>query len=343
MTNFVDDFLCVGRGHVPDGLLKSVVLSMLESIGCMTGKHQHGVSVVFIGVGFDTQKSIMFIPDRKAEKALAKIRAVSSSGLIPEAVFDSLLGTLSHLCTVLIHARRWLWVMFAAQRSTRRRVAGFIEVSGHVSTVLARFVGVLQTQNARSFIPLDRWSIPTLHIYTDASRHLCGGFCAETGSWVRFEFPAWLENSSVSSNLREALAVMIVLVSMATLFVGHLVIVHCDNLHAVVVSSKRGSHFAVYNAILAVMEMAAIKERFFFVLRHIEGKLNVVADRISRIMSIELMLRLCPTLKERVQAIFTPPGALHALLWTDSSAVAGAWSQWRAFVARMKLSRRGLI
>ena len=50
VTNFVDDFLCGVQSWVPEGALRFAVLSMLESIGCVTGKHQSGVSIVFIGV-----------------------------------------------------------------------------------------------------------------------------------------------------------------------------------------------------------------------------------------------------------------------------------------------------
>jgi hypothetical protein len=324
VRSFVDDFLLAIRKA--DGTaesLLSLVTQLFDGLGIPHGKHQAGVEAIFIGIGINTNALAVFLPERKRLKAINKIDfTIAHLSSVDEKVFASLLGTLSHICTIIPQIRTWLRLLWVAlksidakrpARSTRDnllRSTRKVDLSGAVTTRLLKIKQLISSIQHNTYLPICHWKVRKVHIFGDASKGFAGGFELDSLQWVRYESPSWLAHDKISSNLREALVTLILVLSLKHLLKGALVVLHSDNLHAVHAYINKGSRIQAYLSIIMEIEALAVRVGFHFIIVHVDGSKNPIADAISRCKTEELVRSAHPFLGARVPAILNVPPAV---------------------------------
>ena len=152
----------------------------------------------------------------------------------------------------------------------------------------------LTQYNGRSIINKQIWcQTNVIHLYSDASGR---GYAAVMGNqWFNGAFPAdWLK---LNIAIKEFVPVFLALKCWLPLLRDHTVLFHIDNMSVVFNILNQTSYLQEIMFMLRKMVLLAMSNNVFYSATHIKGKLNVVADRLSR-FQIERARELAPYLDE---------------------------------------------
>jgi hypothetical protein len=324
VRSFVDDFLlAIRKADGSASFLLQLIIALLDKLGIPHGKHQAGEEVIFIGIGINSNLLAVFLPEKKRIKTISKIDlTLASLTSAEEVLFASLLGTLSHVCTIIPQIRTWLRLLWIALKSidAKRQARSprdallrqqrRVDLSGAVYTRLMMIKKLVSSIKHNTYLPIRHWDLKRVHIFGDASKLYAGGFETHSLQWVRYPSPTWLAHERISSNLREAVVILILVISLKHLLKGTLVILHSDNLHAVHSYINRGSRIQAYLSIIMAIEAVAAEVGFYFLISHVDGKKNPIADDISRCKSERLVRMANPFLSSRIPAVLSFPAAV---------------------------------
>jgi hypothetical protein len=152
-----------------------------------------------------------------------------------------------------------------------------------------------------------------MHLYTDASSTKgFGGFYQ--GKWFYDTWPKELPDISdktLSMAFLELYPIVVAAVLWGKDWSGKRILFHCDNLAAVQILTKGRSKEPIIMKLMRRLVMCAATYNFAIYSEHFPGKLNFLADSLSR-FQIEKFRQLAPD----SEATATPCPRLEEIIWT---------------------------
>ena len=278
---YLDDFLVIGRTLEECTAAYMALYNLLLELGFMISPNKlvpPCQKLVFLGVEIDTTKLTLSLSEKKILDLKAVLSSFKSKVRATKRQLQQLAGRLSWACKVVYGGRtflrRILDLMNTLQKQSakcRLGVEFFKDVDWWLQ-FLEVFNGHCQFHDSR----------PVLNLHTDACST---GVGAEfEGDWfysnLLVDFPDF---SGKHINYKEALCVLLALKRWAPLLQNKVVHVHCDNTAAVAMLNKGTTRNpAMMEHLREAFWLSAV---FNFSLRvfHVPGKLNVLADHISRL------------------------------------------------------------
>ena len=280
---YVDDFKVL-TPHVLLTMLfrEAFYFVVLDAKLQLALKHQLGLSVVFLGIGYDLLNSLVFLPEDKRIRYADRLRQLLGASRVSVDELEGILARLSWAlaifpglrpylgpCWSLLHARR-LSHRFALSPAVKEFLGIYLEVlSGPASTDLSQSLGVALRR------PVDaEWS-------SDASGkigHGLGAFC--NGVW--FFIPTTQEHlRMLSISSLELIAEMAAVAAFAGDFAGFHVRESLDS--EVVVGWLSGSRVGSAHDrwLLARRQVMLAERRLHLSQQHILRAGNRIADEAS--------------------------------------------------------------
>ena len=148
--------------------------------------------------------------------------------------------------------------------------------------------------------------VPIADVETDASKDAVGSFFR--GDWAYSFLPTDAPSlAPLHINFKEAFAIYLAARRWAPLWVGHHVIVKCDNQAAVAMINKGTTANPQVMAWLRHLFWLSAIHNFRITAVYVPGILNVMADSISRMHSRSALLQLYSLLRKE-----HPPDSLHS-------------------------------
>ena len=90
------------------------------------------------------------------------------------------------------------------------------------------------------------------------------------------------------------------------------ILFHCDNLASVIILTKGRSKDPIIMKLMRRLEMCAAKFNFAFYSEHVPGKMNLIADALSR-----LQMNKFHQLAPEAEKAATPCPTLEEIIWTS--------------------------
>ena len=289
---YLDDFLIVGDTQIECLEALNTLIFLLRDLGFsiawdkVAGPSQ---SIVFLGVQIDSVKACLELPPDKL---------IAFHGLVKDTLLQRRLS-LKQL-QVLAGKLNWAAAVVRGGRVYLRRVLDMMRpmhafrhkalISDDMREDLLWWDNFLTVFNGKSwFHPTSRW----VNVYTDASGRGGGMVWGQDWAFVDWDvdFP---EAAESHINVKETLAIGLAVRKWAPQWTHASVVIHTDSITARAAINKGKSRSPL--AMKMVREIFWWSSIFDFKIRavHIQGKLNITADAVSRLHSPASFLTLIP-------------------------------------------------
>lgn len=281
--HILDDFLLMTKpaqlAPAQRGIFTSIT-SVYLGIPLKIPKSDFGFELEFVGVDLDTVRMQARLPQDKVRKCTEAINEILIKGFVFQEDLASLIGMLNFACRVVRPGRAFLRRMYDFLYSVPKPTSR-IHMNALLSADLHMWLEFLFSYNGVTVIHEDRWvTSQTIHTYTDASK--THGYGLVYGSkWAYGEFPpAWKKEDIFCL---EAYPVMLVFNIFCKQLANKKLVIHTDNSALVTTLNKQTCRDPLTMVFVRDLVLVALRHNIVFYALHIEGKLNTLADRLSRL------------------------------------------------------------
>ena len=281
ILRYLDDWLVLGSSRAQLVRAKDFLLALCSSLGIQVNLGKSSLSPSqsqeYLGMRLQTLPLRVFPTAKRLSKLRSLLDEFLSSPLQPQTIWRQLLGVMSSLASIVPGAR-------LRMRSLQLRFATFgrhlLESSPVPWDDSCREDLRWWSDEAHLLVGLPLGlSTPTLSLYTDASDSGWGAALGDehlSGVWPP-------ESSRCSINHRELLAVFLGVAGFLPLLRGRSVSLFADNTTALAyLKNQGGTHSSVLNAVAQAVLRLCEDNSIRLVPQFIPGRLNVLADSLSR-------------------------------------------------------------
>ena len=285
-THYADDFLLLGYKGDGSGSCASLVHSLnttCQNFGVpLASEKSVGPSpcLTYLGLEIDAANQQISVPPEKIKKISTQIERVRGQSKVSLRELQSLIGSLAFICKAVGPGRAFL-----------RRIINLtcgVKVPWHKIRItqgaradLNMWLLFLREYNGVSIIPDQMWvEDRDLEFFTDASGSIgFGGFFG--GKWFQGHWPENFANSH-SITFLEFFPVVVSVVLWAPQLSGKRIVLRSDNEAVVAILNKQTSKCTHVMKLVRFMVLQCLKYNLLFSAKHIPGKLNNIADALSR-------------------------------------------------------------
>lgn len=348
-SRFIDDFFGIADSAADAATRAATLRSMIAHLGLIVASDKSegpAQRLVFIGVGFDSLRCILFVEEAKRLAALSRLKRIVQRRRAHAKEMAGLAGFLNFISLVLPQLRPMFRAFYAwAVEAGYTRKELKVKFSTRRDAMLC--IAVLERWN--STYPW--YSRIDVTIATDGSTSntgIGGGFLSMTPSIAASLAAQGLESnysgllgnrfeeflaSSADIQWSEMLAVLVFVLICYDALSGKTVLVRCDNSASVAVINKWSTRDRALRTILRVLAMVCLIGNIHLRVRHIAGKDNELADHWSRALEHACRMRhsqhgranLYIASDIRIPEMFDHRAPLSAMFRVKGS----RWRQWR--------------
>ena len=287
ISHYMDDFIFVGNGiesskmschhlvrcfeKICDNL--GVPLASEKSVGPAT-------KLTYLGLEIDSMKQEVSVPADKLISIRRKIIEALQSEKVSLKSLQSLIGSLSFICKAVSPGRAFLRRLIDLSCGIKKSWH-MIRLNSGAKSDLQMWQLFLAHFNGTTIFPNQLWHTnDDLQLFTDASGGVgFGGFF--NGKWFQGKWPNSTSNTH-SIAWMEFFPVVVAIVLWGDGLKGKRIIIRSDNEAVVAIVNKQTSKCPRIMKLVRFFVLQCLKRNLAFCARHIEGKLNDIADALSR-------------------------------------------------------------
>ncbi|KAM3936673.1 uncharacterized protein RB166_018270 [Leptodactylus fuscus] len=287
VIHYLDDFLFVGPAGSPtcQYLLDTfryfaayfgVPLARDKTEGPVT-------SLSFLGIGIDTERMLLHLPQDKLSRLCADVDFCLSSRKVPLSRLQSLLGQLTFACRIFpmgrVFSRR-----LAMATSGVRLPHHYVRITKVLRDDLKVWKSFLLDYSGLSCFPEGELTNSDLQLFTDASGAV--GYGAVFGShWSFSEWPPVWSSLGLTRNLTllELFPIVVALELWGPAMANKRILFWCDNESAVSAINSLSSSSLPVLALLRRLVLRCLQYNVVFKARHVPGVDNTIADSRSQL------------------------------------------------------------
>jgi hypothetical protein len=283
VTHILDDFIFIGPANtrVTSLSLESFLLLCKDcGIPIKTSKTVlPSTCVIAHGIEIDTKSMEARLPEEKIEKAQTLLRSFMAKRKVTLKELQSLIGLLNFACRVIRPGRAFLRRMInltcAFSNPTHH-----ISINKEAKADMAAWLTFLSSYNGITVFPeTDVSDSELLNLYSDAAGSL--GFSTVFGAkWFADHWPQ--EMAPLHITFKEFLPITLMVEIWGPFFKNKRILFHCDNSAVVEIVNKQSCKEPHTMSLVRRFVMASLQFNFIFKAKHIPGKTNIVADKLSR-------------------------------------------------------------
>lgn len=289
IEHYLDDFLLAGAGGSGECLqLMEHFRLICGDIGVPLAEEKtSGPSCImtFLGLEIDTLKMVIRIPQEKLFDLKAKLEDVLCMTKITLRDLQSLCGSLNFCARAIPSARAFNRRFFDAM-SGITNLNHFIRVSVGMKQDIETWLEFLEKFNGTcAFGEIEWFTNSQLNLFTDsAGNHELGCGIYLSGSWSYFQWPEHWNNPDIMSDITflELVPIVLSLFLFKVEFLNKRILFHTDNKALVSIINKKSSKSKRVMELIRPFVLRTMLYNMQFKAVHIEGRINCIADAISR-------------------------------------------------------------
>ena len=282
---YIDDLIIVASSKMECNEQAVFAVQLLTDLGFNVNMEKSNLvpktRVEFLGFVLDSIRMELFLPEKKKENILQRIRNLLMSRQILVRQVSSMVGLMQSakwaVMPAVIYYRFLQRDLNSALEETGRDYDSLIMLSQEARQELKMWLTNLEMWHGRAMV----MSRPSLIIQTDASLLGWGAVCLNTGKeanglWSR-------EETMLHINVLELMTAWFAIQTLVNVTTGAHVRFQMDNTTAVSYINKQGGTKSCQMVIIAKKIWDwAIKHQVQVSAEHLPGKQNVTADKLSR-------------------------------------------------------------
>ena len=282
MSHILDDFIFFGPpSSQVCGRSLSTFFLLAESLGLPIKDDKTclpSTCVVLHGIEVDSVALSLRLPDDKLQEAKDKVKALSTLKSVRLRELQSVLGTLSFACHAIVPGRAFLRRLFSLTEGISSPFH-HVRLTKEAHSDLAAWSLFLESFNGRVLCLPATWeSSQTLRLFTDASG---SSFAAVLGSnWFQASFPPSWSNFNIA--IKELLPISLAVKVWGSTLANKKVRFFTDNSVIVSVINTQSSKDPILMSLVRSLVLSTLRHNILFHAAHIPGRLNNIADFLSR-------------------------------------------------------------
>ena len=282
LLHYLDDFITMGRAATTQCQMNyDIIHSICELLGVPLAEDKcDGPCTLLEYLGFllDTTKMTVSLPREKLNRLIHLIQSWSNRKTCTKHDLDSLIGQLQHASAVVKPGRSFLRRMIVLAKS-RHLPSHPIRLNQGFRSDLAWWHLFLKQWNGISLMSAIGQEKPEFTVTTDASGSWgCGAHFSS--HWFQLKWTPAAASHSIA--FLELVPIVISGLVWGKHWKGTHVLCRCDNLAAVEVIQSRYSRDDNLMHLLRCLFFAEAAFNFTFLPQHLPGRLNEMADALSR-------------------------------------------------------------
>ena len=298
MLHLLDDFLTIddptAMAHRTMAIL-TLILNKLKIGYSFTKTVGPEHELEYLGLILDTVCMQCRLPVDKLNRITDMVAYFLGRSKCTKREMLSLCGNLSFATRVIPAGRSFMYRLFKAAYSVEN-LNHHITINIEAKADLAMWLHFLQNWNGVSlFLDVDESSADDMNLYTDASGTIgYGGFFQGAwfyGSWSNSLIDSLSENVSIA--FQELYPIVVAAILWGKQWERKRIMFHCDNQATVHILNKGNSKSRDIMKLMRRLTLVAANYSFTFTARHVIGRLNRVADSLSR-FQLQEFRRLVP-------------------------------------------------
>ena len=276
VTNYIDDIV----GYAVKSKAQAsfdTLYNLLQDLGFKISKNKlvtPTTKATCLGVEFDTEKFTIAVPQEKLHEIRQECQQRLTKKTCTKRQLQSLLGKLLYVTKCVRASRPFLNRMLDTLRGAHKQ--DIIVIDCEFRRDLNWFTKFLPNFNGVAFF--NHKTIHT-HVELDASLQGLGAMCGQ--EIYAIALPKGFQNYNIV-NL-EMINILVAVRTWAPHWQGQNVVIHCDNQAVVSVLTSGHTRDMTLAAMARNINMITAHQDIDLITVHIEGKLNVAADTLSRL------------------------------------------------------------
>ena len=262
----------------------SIMLQVCEVMGIpVTTEKCEGPAtcITFLGIMLDSSLQQLRLPPEKLQDISSLIKSWLGKRRANKRELLSLIGKLSFAAKVVPAGRLFLRRLIQLS-TTVRKLHHHIHLNPEARADLRWWNSFLPSWNGTSMFIAPEWKdADSFQLYTDASGSFGFGAYLD-GAWFRGDWQPHQQLPKRSTQWQELFAIMAAALTWGHLLAGHHIRFHCDNLPIVQAWTNQSSRHPGIMDHLRTLFFIAARNNFTVSLVHLPGRLNCIADALSR-------------------------------------------------------------
>ena len=280
VVKVLDDFLFIYRDFSSCKAALEAFAGLCEMIGVPLAPEKTvgpAKILTFLGIELDSEKRILRLPADKLLRYKMKLQDMLAKDFVPLTDLKSLIGNLQFCTSVVKGGRGFMRRLHNATLGGLQQQGG-VFVGGEARKDLKVWWSFLCKYNGVHL--MDRLGVVGHHIeiVTDSCKAGFGGFMGEI--FLLGSFPE--ECAQYHITLLELFPIFLFVELMGESFTGQSVLFRCDNAGAVDILNNQTSRDNDIMILVRSIIAKAMVYNFMFSAVHIPGKVNCIADNLSR-------------------------------------------------------------
>lgn len=309
MSHMIDDFFFIGPSASKSCFHDlNNFITLCDKIGVPLNPDKTCLpttNIIIYGIEVDSIAMECRLPNDKVLKIQTHLANMSHRKKVTLHDLQSLIGLLNFACVVIAPGRAFLRRLIdLTVKVTNPR--HFIRLTCEARADIQCWLQFISHFNGKSVFLNDTWSSSDhLTLHTDAAS--TKGYAAILGStWFASE---WLEPfKQFHITVLELFPIVLALEMWGSQFQNHKILFLTDNEAVVAIINKTSSKDKTIMKLVRRLVISCLQNNIFFKAKHVPGKFNVLADRLSR-LEFQEALTLAPWLNKTPVQI--PANLLH--------------------------------
>ena len=274
----------------------AVLLMLFKTLNIPVAPHKTvgpSTCLEYLGIILDSTALEARLPVNKVQRINIILLSFLDKKTCTKRELLSLLGHLNFASRVIRPGRSFVsHLIFLSTRA--KELHHYIKLDSEVRSEIRMWQTFLQEWNGVSFFLDDNITAAAdMHLFTDATDKAFGGIFQN--KWFQGMFPEDLLvlDNSPSMALLELYPIVIACFLWGEQWNKKRILFHCDNMATVQILNKGRSKTSIINKLMKMLTWLAAKYNFTVHAEHVPGKLNGIADAISR-FQMKKFRRLAP-------------------------------------------------
>ena len=281
VLHYLDDFALVAPDVGSAQQAKGEMCRLFSSLGLPLEPNKlEGPStcLTFLGIEVDTVSRQLRLPAEKMERLDKELRAARGRRSMLKRELQSLTGLLQHACKVVRPGRAFLQRLYAMQ-SVGSAPSHNIRLNTVARADIVWWQLFVSRWNGVSMIFDPRTATAGRKVVSDASGSWgAGAVCLP--NWLLFKWPPELQDASIQ--VKELVPVVVAAALYGRDWKDQLVVFLVDNQAVVEIINKTHSKESHLMHLVRLLVFFACHYNFWFRAEHVQGRLNTLADALSR-------------------------------------------------------------
>ena len=234
----------------------------------------------------------------------------------------TLLGHLNHACNVVKPGRSFIGRLIALLTEAKRKHRSIIRMNTDARSDIRWWHAFIEPWNGISIIREQILAKPDHDLWSDASGSWGAGALWKS-EWFQVQWPKVLQQEQIA--IKELAPILIACASWGSQWQGTTIGINCDNEAVVAVINSGYSRDTFMRHLLRFLFFFSATYDFTLIAAHIPGRLNTLADAISR-NNTSLFLSFFPQanrLSTKVPQEYIKKLLIEKPDWTSNN-----WSRW---------------